>query len=200
MKIRFISLTKQEVPDTPPIITGKKIGQDQGGEYRENAIIGYATIRRRFAASAIDLIICSFFYWFGLQVIATDYMQLGLPILNSQTIWPIFAAIWLYDAAFTSSDLQATPGMYLCSCRITDQVGCKLSFSQASLRHIYQYATFFSAGLGLFTSLFSPYRQQLHDIMSESCVWQMAPRPLPKILKFALVDTSKPTSIFNEEY
>lgn len=199
MKIRFVPL-RQQIRRVQLILLGRPIPEDQGGEYRQNSILGYASLWRRMTATVLDVTFFGLIFLLCLSLISPSYVQEDLPLINSQTFLIILCTFWLYESLFTSSDLQATPGMYLCNCRLSDEAGCKLSFARASLRHIYQYATFFSLGIGFFTGATSAYRQALHDIMAETYIWQLSYKPLPKLLKFSFVDTSKPAPFLSEDY
>lgn len=88
--------------------------------------------------------------------------------------WTITTCIgWLYVALMQSSTNQATLGEMATSLQITDLGGRRITFARATGRYFAKLLSDFSCllfGFGYLMMLWSPRRQTLHDLISETVV------------------------------
>ena len=143
----------------------------------------YASFSRRLFAFGLDTMI----YLFILAIIAFFFimpaMLLGFLAAFSQITATIFAALiwalglaliatshWLFYAGCECSLHQTTPGKALMKLKVQDYAGRRLSFRQASVRHLYRVLSLSSLGTGYVLSLFTSRRQTLHDILAKTLV------------------------------
>jgi uncharacterized RDD family membrane protein YckC len=77
---------------------------------------------------------------------------------------------WLYEAGFTSSARQATPGKMAVNIVVTDLAGGRISFGRASGRHFGKYLSSFTLLIGYLIQPFTEKRQALHDLLAGTLV------------------------------
>ncbi len=77
---------------------------------------------------------------------------------------------WLYEAAFTSSARQATPGKMALSLVVTDLAGGRISFGRATGRFFGRYLSSFTLLIGYLIQPFTEKRQALHDLLAGTLV------------------------------
>jgi uncharacterized RDD family membrane protein YckC len=77
---------------------------------------------------------------------------------------------WLYEAGFTSSSKQATPGKMAVSLVVTDLAESRISFARASGRHFAKYLSSFTMLIGYLIQPFTEKRQALHDLLAGTLV------------------------------
>jgi uncharacterized RDD family membrane protein YckC len=77
---------------------------------------------------------------------------------------------WLYEAGFTSSARQATPGKMALSLVVTDLAESRISFGRASGRHFAKYLSSFTLLIGYLIQPFTEKRQALHDLLAGTLV------------------------------
>ena len=77
---------------------------------------------------------------------------------------------WLYEAGFTSSARQATPGKMALNIVVTDMAEGRISFGRASGRHFAKYLSSFTLLIGYLIQPFTEKRQALHDLLAGTLV------------------------------
>jgi uncharacterized RDD family membrane protein YckC len=77
---------------------------------------------------------------------------------------------WLYEALFTASSYQATPGKLLFGLRVTDTQGNTISFARATGRHFAKIVSAIIIGIGFIMAAFDERKRSLHDIMAGTLV------------------------------
>lgn len=77
---------------------------------------------------------------------------------------------WLYEALFTSSAYQATPGKMLLGIRVTDMAGERITFARATGRHFAKYVSAIILLIGYIMAAFTERKQALHDLMAGTLV------------------------------
>ena len=108
--------------------------------------MNYAGFWKRFAAALIDLIILS------LALLLVPY--LGLII------------VWVYQAGFESSKLQATPGAMVLKIKVTNLEGNRIRFWNATGRYLGEFLSYITCGIGYIMIAFTEKKQGLHDKIS----------------------------------
>jgi uncharacterized RDD family membrane protein YckC len=147
----------------------------------------YNVIGRRFLAYVIDgivllLISCCLLAVCGALVIilflSASHHAVGkeaieaviAPLIENLYCLIQFIGHWLYYALFESSKLQATPGKLICSIKVTDIQGQRLSFARATGRSFAKYLSAFTCLIGYIMAAFTLRRQALHDIIASTVV------------------------------
>jgi uncharacterized RDD family membrane protein YckC len=82
---------------------------------------------------------------------------------------------WLYCAFAESSSWQATIGKRLLGLRVVTAEGGRISFGQATIRHLMKFLSLFSAGFGFMMAAWTERRQALHDMPSDCLVVRVPP-------------------------
>lgn len=84
----------------------------------------------------------------------------------------VFLAVggWLYSALMESSRYRATFGKRLMGVQVVTASGGKLTFGQATARHLMKFFSLFSAGFGFAMAGFTKRRQALHDLPNNCLV------------------------------
>ena len=77
-----------------------------------------------------------------------------------------FGIPWLYDAAFESSSLQATPGKLAMGIIVTDLDGNQISFLRATGRHFASFFSYVTLLVGFMMAGFTERKQALHDLIA----------------------------------
>jgi uncharacterized RDD family membrane protein YckC len=77
---------------------------------------------------------------------------------------------WLYCAFSESSRYRATLGKRLVGLEVVNTKGGKLSFGQASVRHLLKFLSLFTAGIGFMMAGWTKRRQALHDMPNDCLV------------------------------
>lgn len=140
----------------------------------------YAGFWWRFLASFIDGIIlqlagCILGIALGL-LLGVILLSMGgnantVKILSQMMGWVLGIILqWLYFALFEASELQATPGKLVCSIKVTDDQGQRLSFARATGRSFAKYVSAFTCLVGYIMAAFTERRQALHDMIASTLV------------------------------
>ena len=82
---------------------------------------------------------------------------------------------WLYSAFAESSPRRATLGKRLLGLQVVTADGGRVSFGQATVRHLMKFLSLFSAGVGFIMAVWTKRRQALHDMPSD-CIVIRVPR------------------------
>jgi len=77
---------------------------------------------------------------------------------------------WLYAALSESSRYRATIGKRLMRLQVVTATGDKLTFNQASARHVMKFLSLFTLGVGFLMASFTKRRQALHDLPNDCLV------------------------------
>jgi uncharacterized RDD family membrane protein YckC len=77
---------------------------------------------------------------------------------------------WLYEAMFTSSAYQATPGKMAVGIRVVDEGGQRISFGRATGRYFGKIISGLICGFGYFMAGWDERKQSLHDKMASTLV------------------------------
>ncbi len=77
---------------------------------------------------------------------------------------------WLYAALSESSRYRATIGKRIMRLQVVNADGGKLTFGQASARHVMKFLSLFSLGLGFLMAGWTKRRQALHDMPCDCLV------------------------------
>jgi len=118
----------------------------------------YAGFWKRVAATLIDSCVVS---------LVTAMVTAG----SMGVAWfAIFFLPWLYEAAMTSSEKQATLGKMALGIIVTDTAGQRISFARATGRHFAKWVSALILGIGFIMVAFTEKKQGLHDMMAETFV------------------------------
>jgi uncharacterized RDD family membrane protein YckC len=71
---------------------------------------------------------------------------------------------WLYAALSESSHYRATLGKRIMGLQVVNSAGGKLTFGQASGRHVMKFLSLFSLGFGFLMATWTKRHQALHDL------------------------------------
>ncbi len=77
---------------------------------------------------------------------------------------------WLYAALSESSHYRATLGKRIMRLQVVNAAGGKLTFGQASARHVMKFLSLFSLGFGFLMAAWTKRHQALHDLPNDSLV------------------------------
>jgi len=77
---------------------------------------------------------------------------------------------WLYAALSESSHYRATLGKRIMGLQVVNAAGGKLTFGQASARHVMKFLSLFSLGFGFLMASWTKRHQALHDLPSDCFV------------------------------
>lgn len=82
---------------------------------------------------------------------------------------------WLYSALMESSPWQATLGKRAVGLQVLTSTGQRLSFGQATVRHLMKFLSLFTAAVGFMMSGWTKRRQALHDLPVDAIVVRVPP-------------------------
>jgi len=77
---------------------------------------------------------------------------------------------WLYCAFMESSPRRATIGKRIMGLQVVTAEGGKVSFGQATVRHLMKFLSLFTAGFGFVMAVWTKRRQALHDMPCDCLV------------------------------
>ena len=77
---------------------------------------------------------------------------------------------WLYAALSESSRHRATIGKRIMGLQVVNAAGGKLTFGQASARHVMKFLSLFSLGVGFLMATWTKRHQALHDLPNDCLV------------------------------
>ena len=77
---------------------------------------------------------------------------------------------WLYAALSESSRYRATLGKRIMGLQVVNAAGGKLTFGQASARHVMKFLSLFSLGVGFLMATWTKRHQALHDLPNDCLV------------------------------
>ena len=120
----------------------------------------YAGFWRRFIAVLIDGLIL---------IIPAMILNLVIPFIGSIVL------VLLYKPVFESSPLQGTPGKAMMGMMIFPINGGRVTFKQALIRYAMSIVSSMILCIGYLMNLFTPKRQTLHDMVSETVVVYQEP-------------------------
>ncbi len=83
------------------------------------------------------------------------------------TMWQIVLP-WLYFSIMESSEMQATFGKKLLGLKVTDMSLCRISFGCATGRFFGKLLSLLLGGIGFIMIAFTPRRQGLHDVITNT--------------------------------
>lgn len=112
--------------------------------------------------------------WFGARhglEPATSAFFSGVAFILILTI-----GAWLYAAFMESSSWGATLGKRLLGLQVVTSTGGRLTFGQATIRHVMKFISLFTATIGFMMAGWTKRRQALHDIPLD-CLVIRIPRP-----------------------
>ncbi len=159
-----VNVVPQSVASPIGAVPGTLPGPPPGFDAMPRAT--YAGFWRRFWTMFVDYVVT---FPFGLAV----RILLGVGLFESD--WSRESAMvfafgmlsgWLYDALMESSKWQGTLGQQLLGLKVTDRLGRRISFGRATARHVAQYLSIFTLGIGYLVMLFNRRRLTLHDWIS----------------------------------
>ena len=82
---------------------------------------------------------------------------------------------WTYYASFLSSAWQATVGKRVCSLKVVDYDGKRISFGRATGRYFGAWLSSLPLGIGFLMITWTRRRQALHDFLAETLVIKAEP-------------------------
>jgi uncharacterized RDD family membrane protein YckC len=80
---------------------------------------------------------------------------------------------WLYCAFMESSAWRATIGKRIVGLQVVNSAGGRISFAQATIRHLMKFLSLFTAGFGFLMAGWTNRRQALHDIPCDCLVMRV---------------------------
>ncbi len=83
------------------------------------------------------------------------------------TMWQIVLP-WLYFSIMESSEMQATFGKKVLGLQVTDMSLCRISFGCATGRFFGKLLSLLLGGIGFIMIAFTPRRQGLHDVITNT--------------------------------
>jgi len=98
----------------------------------------------------------------------------GLGYLTGYFVLFFIAIQGVYTILFNSSPLQATPGKRLCGLIITDYDNKKLSFQQATKRHMLILLIIITFGFGYLAQLWTDHKQTNQDLVARTLIVKKA--------------------------
>jgi uncharacterized RDD family membrane protein YckC len=119
---------------------------------------------------AIDLIFRRFGGAHGISAVRSAFFT-GMAFIGLLTV-----GAWLYAACMESSEWRATLGKRIVGLQVVNSEGGRLSFGQATVRHLMKFLSLFTAGIGFMMAGWTTRRQALHDIPPDSVVIRVPPR------------------------
>jgi uncharacterized RDD family membrane protein YckC len=128
----------------------------------------YAGFWIRFVATLVDGIILSVPNFIFTAMARSTPTATGQPSPQDIGIAAMMNVVlivigWLYEALFTSSAYQATPGKLLVGIRIADLHGNRISFGRATGRHFAKILSAIICGIGYIMAAFDAQKRALHD-------------------------------------
>ncbi len=140
----------------------------------------YAGFWMRFLAAFLDSIVVNIIVFpvslilglvIGIAGAAADMPETGVQIVAGLGGFVLgLGAAWLYEACFTSSSRQATPGKMVLSIRVTDLAGQRITFGRATGRHFAKYISAMILLVGYIMAGFTEKKQALHDMLAGTLV------------------------------
>ena len=140
----------------------------------------YAGFWLRFVAAILDSIAVNIVVFpvslilglvIGIAGGAADMPQTGVQVVAGVGGFVLgLGAAWLYEAGFTSSSRQATPGKMVLSIRVTDLAGQRITFGRATGRHFAKYISAMILLVGYIMAGFTEKKQALHDMIAGTLV------------------------------
>jgi len=148
---------------------------------RPTAYVGYGGFWIRFLAALIDGIILwvvfmPFNLMFGVGMFGTHHSRMGpenlaaLAAMGSLLALLKLLAGWFYEAYFTSSERQATPGKMALGLKVTDLQGRRISFANATGRYFAKWVSAIILMIGFIMAAFTERKQALHDMIASTLV------------------------------
>lgn len=121
-------------------------------------------------ASAVDFGLHSVRRGLGITTDTTAYLT-GITFIALLTV-----GAWLYSAFSESSRWRATLGKRLIGLEVVNAQGGRLTFGQASVRHLMKFLSLFTLCVGFMMAGWTRRRQALHDMPADTFVVRL-PKP-----------------------
>jgi uncharacterized RDD family membrane protein YckC len=121
----------------------------------------YAPFWRRSAAALIDLILV------GMAADALAYL-LHSRTWVAENVTPLL--LFLYLSLFESSSEQATLGKRVMGIIVCGADGRRLTFPRAAIRTLAKALSLLTCGVGFIMPLLTPWKQALHDKLTDTIV------------------------------
>ncbi|MDL2275779.1 RDD family protein [Desulfosarcina sp. OttesenSCG-928-G10] len=83
-----------------------------------------------------------------------------------------FVLSGFYFALMESSSIQGTVGKWLVGLKVTDLNGNRIGFGRAIRRYLFEILSFLTLFAGYFMIFFTPKKQALHDVLTDTVVVQ----------------------------
>lgn len=134
----------------------------------------YSSFWKRFLALLCDYVIVLFIIFIVsfiisiLQRLSSTEVEIILYSVLKYPIYLIF--IWLYYSLMESSNYQGTLGKKIMRIKVTDIEGNKISFGRSTGRFYGRLLSILTFNIGFLIAAFTPKKQSLHDIISNSLV------------------------------
>ncbi len=172
-------------PKTKALVSSDAANSLDKAETGSPAAIEYGGFWRRFWAGAIDValeaagaLVVTFAIDFAFSRVGR---MLGYePWISKVATGMAYILVltiggWLYSAFSESSAHRATIGKRLMGLQVVTADGGRVSFGQATVRHLMKFLSLFSAGVGFIMAVWTRRRQALHDMPSD-CIVIRVPR------------------------
>jgi uncharacterized RDD family membrane protein YckC len=172
-------------PKTKALVSSDAANSLDKAETGSPAAIEYGGFWRRFWAGAIDValeaagaLVVTFAIDFAFSRVGR---MLGYePWISKVATGMAYILVltiggWLYSAFSESSAYRATIGKRLMGLQVVTADGGRVSFGQATVRHLMKFLSLFSAGVGFIMAVWTRRRQALHDMPSD-CIVIRVPR------------------------
>jgi uncharacterized RDD family membrane protein YckC len=104
---------------------------------------------------------------------SSDVRLLAVPVA---WLLALVFAIWLYFAVSESSSRQATVGKRVFGIYVTDVDGRRLTLGRSTCRILAKYISSLTLGIGYLLCGFTPKKQALHDLITNSLVLRRMPQ------------------------
>lgn len=173
-----VSLLPAGAPE--PIAPRSAAAAHEGADARREIEIEYGGFWRRVAASLIDGVV---FFVLVLLVGGAIGTGIGLALagqgVDAERIAEVAGTVaqpiatigaWLYEALFTCSSWQATPGKKLMGIFVTGLDGERIGFGRATGRYFAKTLSALTLGIGYLMVAFTERRRGLHDFLAGTLV------------------------------
>lgn len=132
----------------------------------------------RFVAAIVDGLITAvpnFVFTFLAEFAAATSAPAGSPArvaFGMSVLINVISIVigWLYEAMFTTSTYQATPGKMLFGLKVVDLQGNRIAFGRATGRHFAKYVSALICSIGYIMAAFDERKRGLHDQLAGTLV------------------------------
>ena len=133
----------------------------------------YAGFWIRFAAYIADALILFIPDYIITEIIRSQFNPINTDQEALVELYALAISLllwWVYCAGFNSSALQGTPGKKLCSLKVVDNSGNRISFGKASLRYFSSLLSACILIIGYLMVIWTDKKQALHDMIAGTFV------------------------------